>query len=451
VSGSRRKRQQESLEKPIGENANLNRTINDQLSTHVHRKRAVLVGVGLKSQDILETKNSLTELVELAHSAQIDVVGLLHQFVEKYNPATLMGSGKAEEIVQLIAETRAQLVILDQRLSGVQQRNLEQVFNVVVLDRTQLILEIFAQRAHSFEGKLQVDLARLLDLSSRMVGAWQGSLSRQGAGIGTRGPGERALERDRRIIKNRISQIKKELSSVGQNRAQHRAQRRKQQIPTVALIGYTNVGKSTLLNQLTQSEVPAEDKLFATLDPTTRKLWLGGTPRAVLVDTVGFIRNLPTQLIEAFKATLEESSEADLLLHVVDLSNSQWPQQMEVVNSLMKELKWDIPIICVFNKIELAPPEAKFKVRESPRAFVSALTGEGIPQLKQLIKENLESRQTKIELFIPKELHHKIFELGRESKILSQEEGTQGTVCLALISPTLVGKWREYMTGAEYV
>ncbi|HEX4923108.1 MAG TPA: GTPase HflX, partial [Bdellovibrionales bacterium] len=349
-----------------------------------------------------------------------------------------------------VKETEANLVIVDHQLSGVQARNLEKAIGCSVLDRTQLILDIFAQRAQTHEGQLQVELAQLLDNYSRMVGAWQGSLSRQGGGIGTRGPGEKAIEVDRRVIRKRIAKIRKELEDVRQNRSLHRSYRRRNQVPSCALIGYTNSGKSTLLNALTNAQVYTENKLFATLDPTTRKVYLPEGPPATLTDTVGFIRKLPTKLIEAFKATLEEAAEAEVLLHVVDLSSPQMDVQMKVVDDLIQEFQWDKkPIIHVFNKIDAAPPGKAFKVQAFPRVFVSAVTGEGIPQLKRLLADTIKSTVEEVQLFFPKAEEFKIYELGRETHIMKQEPASTGTVCYAYLTPTLMTKWREYLVKTQ--
>ncbi|MDZ4081923.1 MAG: GTPase HflX, partial [Bdellovibrionales bacterium] len=285
--------------------------------------------MGLKTENFIELKESLIELEELATSAGGEVVGSVTQVLPQFNSATLIGSGKVQEIAELVRESQASVVAVDRHLSGVQIRNLESEWKVRVVDRSQVILDIFAQRAQTYEGKLQVELAQMLDQLPRMVDAWMGSLSRQGGGIGTRGPGESALEMDRRRIRERVKQIKKQLENVSSHRAQHRASRRRNRIPSFALIGYTNSGKSTLINCLTQSNVLAKDLLFATLDPTTRKVFLPDAPPAVVTDTVGFIRKLPTNLIEAFKATLEESADADILIHVVDLSSPQMSTQVE--------------------------------------------------------------------------------------------------------------------------
>jgi GTP-binding protein HflX len=314
------------------------------------------------------------------------------------------------------------------------------------LDRNQLILDIFAQRAQTFEGKLQVELAQLLDQLPRMVDAWLGSLSRQGGGIGTRGPGETALENDRRRIRDRVTLIRKKLEGVRKNRAQYRTSRKRHEVPSFALIGYTNSGKSSLLNRLTGSQVLAKNQVFATLDPTTRKVFLQDGPPAVVTDTVGFIRKLPTQLIEAFKATLEESTEADVLLHIIDLSSPNMTRQMEVVDALIKEFNWeDKKIIHVFNKMDAAGPEKQFQVREFPRVFVSALTGQGIEQLKKMMAEAINELSTDVQLYFTHADEYKIYDLTRETKVLRKEPGSEGTVLYAQMTPNLINKWREYL------
>ncbi len=395
-------------------------------------------------------KESLAELEELAQAAGGEVVGSLTQVLAQYNPATLIGSGKVTEVKEMVCDAQATVVLVDHQLSGVQCRNLEAEWGVRVLDRNQVILDIFALRAQTYEGKLQVELAQMLDQLPRMVDAWLGSLSRQGGGIGTRGPGETALEMDRRRIRERVKQIKKQLETVRANRSQHRAARKRNKVPSFALIGYTNSGKSTLLNRLTHSQVLAKDQLFATLDPTTRKVHLPEGPNAVLTDTVGFIRKLPPQLIEAFKATLEESAEADILIHVVDLSSPQMQKQVEVVNSLIKEFGWESkPLITVFNKVDQAPFEKQFQVKAFPRVFVSALTGEGIDRLKKLMTESVQSLQQEVELFFPKSEEHRIYELGRETQITRKESASAGTVCSVHMTPSLLSRWRDFVITAE--
>lgn len=405
-----------------------------------------MVGVGLKSEPLSEIKENLIELEELVIAAGGELVGSLIQTLSQWNPATLIGSGKVEEVRELVEDAGANLVIVDHQLSGVQARNLEQVVKVKVLDRNQLILDIFAQRAHTFEGKLQVELAQLLDQMPRMVDAWMGSLSRQGGGIGTRGPGETALENDRRRVRERVAQIKKKLENVRKNRAQYRSSRKRHEIPSFALIGYTNSGKSSLLNRLTDAQVLIKNQVFATLDPTTRKVFLPDGPPAVVTDTVGFIRKLPTQLIEAFKATLEESAEADVLLHVLDLASPNMDRQMEVVDQLIEEFGWrDKQIIHVFNKCDVAHPSRQFRVNRFPRVLVSALTGQGIDQLKKMMAETISSLQTEAQLFFPKAEEYKIFDLDRETRILKKEAATEGTLCYAQLTPALLNRWKSYL------
>ncbi len=408
--------------------------------------RAIVVGVGLKSESLSEIKENLIELEELVRAAGGEIVGSLIQTLPQWNPATLIGTGKAEEIAEMIVDSSASLVVIDHQISGVQARNLENIFKKRVIDRNQLILDIFALRAQTFEGKLQVELAQLLDQMPRMVGAWMDSLSRQGGGIGTRGPGETALENDRRRIRERVQQIRKKLEGVRKNRAQHRSSRKRQEVPSFALIGYTNSGKSSLLNRLTGAQVLAKNQVFATLDPTTRKIFLGENPPAVVTDTVGFIRKLPTQLIEAFKATLEESTEADVLIHVIDISSPNMARQIEVVEGLIEEFKWqDKAIIHVFNKIDCAPLERQFQVQQHPRVFVSALTGQGIEPLKTLMKQTILDMQSKLELYFPKQEEHKIFELARESNLLRKEAASEGTICYVQMNPMALNRWKDYL------
>lgn len=411
-----------------------------------NNERTIVIGVGLKSDPLTEIRENLLELEELVHAAGGEVVGSLIQVLPSWNPATLIGTGKVDEVAEMVRETGAQLIVMDHQLSGVQTRNLEQAIKARVLDRNQLILDIFAQRAQTFEGKLQVELAQLTDQLPRMVDAWLGSLSRQGAGIGTRGPGEKAIESDRRRIRERVALIKKKLESVRKNRAQHRSSRRRHEIPSFALVGYTNSGKSSLLNRLTGSQVLAKNQVFATLDPTTRKIFLPDGPPAVVTDTVGFIRKLPTNLIEAFKATLEESAEADVLLHVVDLSSPNMLRQIEVVEGLFQEFNWQgKKIIHIFNKVDTAPLERQFQIKQYPRIFVSALTGQGMEQLKRMMADAIQEMQTDVQLYFPREHEHRIFDLSRETRIIRKEAATEGTVCYAQLTPALLTRWREYL------
>lgn len=412
----------------------------------IRNEKAIVVGIGLKSDPIQEIKESLAELEELVFAAGAEVVSVMVQVLPKYVPATLIGSGKVIEIAGLIQELGASLVVVDHTLSGGQLRNLETELKVKVLDRSQLILDIFAQRAQTYEGKLQVELAQMLDQLPRMVGGWLGSLSRLGGGIGTRGPGETALELDRRRVRDRVEIIKKKLQGVSKNRAQYRAQRQRLKVPSFALIGYTNSGKSSLLNKLTQSQVLTKDQVFATLDPTTRKVFLPEIKNAVVTDTVGFIRKLPTHLIEAFKATLEESAEADILMHVIDLSSEQMDNQIEVVEKLITEFGWDKkPTIYVFNKLDKAKIEKTLSVKVFPRVFVSAVTGQGIDRLKEVMVETVKSQIEKKELYFQKKDEFKIYELGRDAQIVKQEATSSGTLVEVYMTENLISKWSEFI------
>ncbi|MBT4760786.1 MAG: GTPase HflX [Bdellovibrionaceae bacterium] len=409
------------------------------------KDKAILVGVGLKSESFKDLKESLFELEELIHTAGGEVAGVFTQQVEKFSPATLMGSGKIEQIKQAVEDTDADLVVIDHGLTGVQSRNLEKILDVAVLDRSQVILDIFAQRAQSYEGQLQVTLAQMLDQLPRMVGGWMGSLSRLAGGIGTRGPGESALEMDRRRIHKRIDVIKKKLEVVRKNRAQHRQKRQKKSIPSFALIGYTNAGKSTLLNRLTHSDVYEKDELFATLDPTTRQLYLKGIGDAVITDTVGFIRNLPTKLIEAFKATLEESTEADILLHVIDLSSETLEAQVKTVEDLISEFGWEEkPIVYVYNKLDASLMDNKFKVNHPKKVLVSAKTGAGIDQLKKMMTDEILAMTTEVELFFNSQMEHKFYDLSRVCKISKKESSPSGTFCVAQLTQKQISEWSGY-------
>ena len=411
------------------------------------KERAVLVGIGLKSESFLDIKEDLVELNQLAEAAGAEVVATTVQQLERWNPATLMGSGKVAEVSDKVRNSEASVVVIDHHLSGVQTRNLESAFGCRVLDRSQLILDIFAQRAQTYEGKLQVELAQLLDQMPRQVGAWLSSLSRQAGGIGTRGPGESALELDRRVIRKKIANIKKRLEEVRKHRALHRESRKKHRTPSFALIGYTNSGKSTLLNCLTESKVLARDQLFATLDPTTRKVLLSPSVEAVVTDTVGFINKLPHHLIEAFKATLEESGEADVLLHIIDLSSPNMERQVAVVEQLIKEFGWqDKPLLHVYNKKDVAPPERLFRITQFPRILVSALTGEGIERLKEVMAQTLHRAPRELEIFFPRGEEHRIYELGREGKIVSKEVGSQGTICRVILEEEDLVHWQPFFS-----
>ncbi len=388
------------------------------------RERAFLVGTEVKrSRPLLTVEESLAELALLADTAGARVVGQAFQRVDRIDPATFIGSGKVEEIKLLLEELQAELVIFDDELSPRHQRELEEIFGeeVRLLDRTALILDIFAQHAQSREGQLQVELAQLEYRLPRLTRMWT-HLARQAGGraggtvggVGLRGPGETQLEVDRRIIGQRISQLKAELEKVRAHRGRHRVQRRQTAIPVVAIVGYTNAGKSTLLNQLSSADVLAADKLFATLDPTTRRVRLPSGHFALFTDTVGFIQKLPTMLVAAFRATLEEITEADLLLHVVDATHPQAAAQAEAVNDTLGELEVDtLPVIVALNKTDRLfddgrglQASAESRLAELASAHkaavpISALSGYGIDRLLSQVEETLSATWVRLDVVIP--------------------------------------------------
>lgn len=363
-----------------------------ELFSNDKREVALLIGIKLPHQPRWEAEESQDELELLATSAGAEVKGRLLQERLEPDPRYLIGHGKALEVKDLCLQG-IDLVIVDEELSGSQQRNLETIIGRKVVDRAGLILDIFAQRARTREGKLQVELAQLTYLLPRLVGSG-GDLSRTGGGIGTRGPGETKLEMDRRTIRRRVAKIKEDLAKVRRHRALLRKPRRRFSLPTLALVGYTNAGKSTLFNTLTHASVPVEDQLFATLDPTLRRVLLPNGRTVLLSDTVGFIRKLPPQLIEAFKATLEEVVEADLLLHVIDAVHPQMEIQRQVVEGLLAELGISAkPIIEVYNKIDKLGHTGGLALRSGgARVAISAKTGEGLEGLLFKIQETLVGR-----------------------------------------------------------
>ncbi|MEE8229318.1 MAG: GTPase HflX [candidate division NC10 bacterium] len=360
--------------------------------SYPQREVALLVGFKQPHQARWEVEDSLEELVQLTVSAGAEPAFRVVQERSLPNPRTLIGPGKAQEVREACQEG-VDLVIFDNDLTGSQQRNLEVAFGRKVIDRTGLILDIFAQRARSKEGKLQVELAQLKYLLPRLTGHGT-DLSRLGGGIGTRGPGETQLEVDRRRIRRRILKIEQELEKVRRHRALLRRHRQKQALSTAALVGYTNAGKSSLLNALTHAELPVADKLFATLDPTLRKVILPGGRAVLLSDTVGFIRKLPHQLVAAFKASLEEVQVSDLLVHVIDISHPRWQSQEQGVIAVLEELGVAAkPLINVYNKVDKLPHlEAVAFLSRRPRSVVtSAKTGAGLTELKTAIAETLNS------------------------------------------------------------
>lgn len=412
------------------------------------KERVILVGVSLADSD--DAEQSLNELEELAGTAGALCVGRILQKREQMHPATYLGRGKTEELKDLIWETRADGIICDDELSPSQIGNLRDELDVKIMDRTLLILDIFAARASTSEGKIQVELAQLRYRQSRLTGLGT-SLSRLGGGIGTRGPGEKKLEMDRRLIKGRISQLAKELKEVKRHRQLTRESRAKSRIPVIAIVGYTNAGKSTLLNHLTGAGILAEDKLFATLDPTTRNLKLPGGQEVLLTDTVGFIRKLPHHLIEAFKSTLEEAKYADILLHVVDASNPQMDQQMHVVYETLRELEAsDKPVITAFNKKDRFEGEYAPRDFQAERtAFISAKTGEGVEELLSCVENVLREQKVEIEQIYPYSDAGKI-QLIRKYGELEKEEYTQeGIYVRAYVPVDVYGKLTHEPSGGR--
>lgn len=412
------------------------------------RERVILVGVSLTDSD--DAEQSLDELEELARTAGALCVGRVLQKREQMHPATYLGRGKTGELKDLIWETQADGIICDDELSPAQIGNLKDELGVKIMDRTLLILDIFAARASTSEGKIQVELAQLKYRQSRLTGLGT-SLSRLGGGIGTRGPGEKKLEMDRRLIKGRISQLTRELKEVKRHRQLTRESRAKSRIPVIAIVGYTNAGKSTLLNALTGAGILAEDKLFATLDPTTRNLKLPGGQEVLLTDTVGFIRKLPHHLIEAFKSTLEEAKYADLLLHVVDASNPQMDQQMHVVYETLRELEAsDKQVITAFNKKDRFEGEYAPRDFQAERtAFISAKTGEGVEELLACVEDVLREQKVEIEQIYPYSDAGKI-QLIRKYGELEKEEYTQeGIYVRAYVPVDVYGKLTHDPSGGR--
>ncbi|ENU19898.1 GTP-binding protein HflX [Acinetobacter bohemicus ANC 3994] len=403
----------------------------EYIEQHQDSNRAILVSVSVQLLDDLDVE----EFRLLAQSAGAEILEHITAQRIKPDPKLFIGSGKAEEIAELAKALEADLVIFDHALSPSQERNLERVMQCRVIDRTRLILDIFAQRARTHEGKLQVELAQLDYLSSRLVGSGI-SLDSQKGGIGLRGPGETQLETDRRLLRLRIGQLKDKLEKVRQTRIQGRAARQKAAIPTVSLVGYTNAGKSTLFNILARSDVYAADQLFATLDPTLRRLNWDGIGALVLADTVGFVRNLAHALVESFKATLEETLEATLLLHVIDSSSPDMMEQIEAVEKVLKEIGVDVPVLRVYNKIDVSGEDAKIvyaKPHLPDRVYVSAHSKQGLNLLRQAVQECLMGQLQSFELVLKPEYGKLRTQLYALNVIQTENYDDQGNLHLHVI------------------
>lgn len=407
--------------------------------TKKEKERVIVAGVSVSDRD--DVVESLDELEELIETAGAVCVGRIIQKRENIHPGTYLGKGKIEELREMLEETGATGVVCDDELSPAQMRNLEEVLETKIMDRTLVILDIFAGRANTSEGKVQVELAQLKYRLARLTGLGK-SLSRLGGGIGTRGPGEKKLETDRRLVKERIAQLNHELKEVKQHREITRSRRSRQNIPVVAIVGYTNAGKSTLLNTLTDAGVLEEDKLFATLDPTTRELELPSRQKILLTDTVGFIRKLPHQLVEGFRSTLEEARYADIILHVVDSSNPQMEKHMHTVYQILDELGVENkPVITLFNKQDKLEETTVCKDYRSDRILmISAKKGEGLEDVKEAVEDILRECKILIERLFSYRDAGKIQQIRQQGELLEEEYREDGIFVKAYVPPEVYGR-----------
>ncbi len=446
-----------------GERARLQRDASGLLSTEGPQELAVLVGVELTSKpSLLRMEDSLAELRLLAQTAGLKVVGQLTQRLDHPHPATFIGKGKLEELKSLVQETGADVVVFDEELSPRQQRELEKALGeeVKVIDRTALILDIFARHARTREGAVQVELAQYEYRLPRLTRAWT-HLARQAGGraggatggVGVRGPGETQLEVDRREIRRRIAHLKQELAEIHKHREQYRQRRRRNPVPVIALVGYTNAGKSTLLNAISDAQVVAEDQLFATLDPTTRRVALPSGREALFTDTVGFIQKLPTALVAAFRATLEEINEADLLLHVVDISHNNSDEQVAAVEEVLEELgAGNKPVVTALNKIDRldrSDPQARRKLEEALANYpnpvaISALTGEGMDDLLRTIDDVLRKQMVPIRVLIPYSQGELVSQFHQYGQVTREEHTPEGTLLEGRVPVVLAGRFADY-------
>ena len=422
-------------------------------SLQVMSERAILIGMEWGRTDSLWTvEDSLEELKQLADTAGATVIKKFIQKRPKPDPAFFIGRGKVQELALYAQQENIDLCIFDDELSPAQQRNIESVMGIRILDRTALILDIFAQRARTNEGKLQVELAQLQYTLPRIMGKGL-MLSRLGGGIGTRGPGETKLEIDRRRIRDRIAFIKEQIEKVKAVRSLHRSKRKKNNVFEVSLVGYTNAGKSTLLNTLTNSDIYAKDQLFATLDPTTRQLTLPNKQEIIITDTVGFIQRLPHQLIAAFRSTLEVVTEADLLVHVIDVSHELYKEQAAAVHEVLKEIGAETkPVITVYNKIDKLPPDSKLADRlalEEDTVCISAAKKLNLESLQQMIESHLKSKAVEVTLCIPYAETAKAAQLHETANVLEQEYTENGAVMKVILPVEDLEAYNEYILKSE--
>ncbi|MBR5494044.1 MAG: GTPase HflX [Psychrobacter sp.] len=407
----------------------------DYFERHEGGERAIIVHLDIRQ---IQDPDDLNEFELLADSAGADRLALVTGSRARPDAKYFVGSGKAQEIAELVREHDADIVLFNHNLSPSQERNIEALVQCRVLDRTGLILDIFAQRARTYEGKLQVELAQLNHLSTRLVRGWT-HLERQKGGIGLRGPGETQLETDRRLLQVRVTQLKTKLEKVRQTRAQGRARRQKSDVPTISLVGYTNAGKSTLFNRLVDENIYAADKLFATLDPTLRRLDWQGVGRVVLVDTVGFVRHLPHELVESFHATLDETLEADVLLHVIDSSSEDMHEQIQAVKNVLAEIDNDVPVLNVYNKIDITDEPAHIgyaKEGQPNRVYVSSRENLGMEELSLAVQQLLMGTLTTFDLTLPYnagQFKNTLYELG---VILEESYDDNGHECLTIRLPS---------------
>jgi GTP-binding protein HflX len=417
----------------------------------VVRQRALLVGTGIGTRDAEAAQASLDELALLTDTAGAEPVELVLQRRDSPHPATYIGSGKAAELRELAESLDIDLVVFDDELTPAQQRNLEKLFAVDVVDRVALILDIFAQHASSQEGMVQVELAQLRYRLPRLRGRGN-QLSQQGAGIGTRGPGETQLEVDRRRILSRVAKLERDLDRLAKNRSTQRKARRRSSVSALALVGYTNAGKSTLLNRLTAADVLVQNRLFSTLDPTTRRLHLPGGETVVVSDTVGFVQRLPHQLIESFRSTLDEVVAADLLLHVVDAGSADAPAQIDAVHAVLREIGADaVPELLVVNKADVADPDALADLAAAyPSAsIVSAATGDGVARLLDAVSVRLRHLAPIVELVVPFERGDVVAALHREGEVLVEVHSEGGTRVRARLPAMDLAQFGDYVVTQD--